>query len=75
MLKKALLAEFMATWLFLSVIFGCAVDKRGKSNLAPLLIGLTISVNVTAIGPISGSAVNPARGKKKTNSGKTNNKK
>ena len=44
----------------MSVIYGVAVDKRG-SFAAGFPIGLTISIVILAIGPITGAALNPAR--------------
>lgn len=58
---KALLAEIVATFFLVYVIFGTAVDARGPRTIAPLAIGLTIAVDILAVGPISGAAMNPAR--------------
>jgi len=43
------------------VVFGAAVDKRGLATIAGLAIGLTITMDIFAGGPISGAAMNPAR--------------
>lgn len=57
---KALLAEAIGTFLLMVVIFGTAVDKRGKFG-AGFPIGLTISAVIFVVGPITGAALNPAR--------------
>ena len=57
---KAMLLEAIGTFLLMSVIYGVAVDKRG-SFAAGFPIGLTISIVILAIGPITGAALNPAR--------------
>lgn len=59
--SAALLAEFIATFFLMYVVYGTAVDPRGAKAIAPLAIGLTISIAVLAIGPVSGAALNPAR--------------
>jgi aquaporin TIP len=43
------------------VIFGTAVDARGPKAIASLAIGLTITMDILAVGPISGAAMNPGR--------------
>jgi glycerol uptake facilitator-like aquaporin len=55
-------AEIVGTFFLVFVIYGVAVDKRGAFKiLAGLPIGLMITVDVLAIGGVSGGAVNPAR--------------
>ena len=58
---QALLAEIVATFFLVYVIFGTAVDARGPRTIAPLAIGLTIAVDILVVGPVSGAAMNPAR--------------
>jgi aquaporin Z len=59
---NALVAEIVGTFFLVFVIYAVAVDKRGAfSILAGLPIGLTISIGVLAVGPVSGGAFNPAR--------------
>jgi MIP family channel proteins len=59
---NALAAEIVGTFFLVFVIYAVAVDKRGAfSILAGLPIGLTISIGVLAVGPVSGGAFNPAR--------------
>jgi aquaporin TIP len=57
-----LLAEFILTFFLVWVIVATAVDPRGAfKSIAGLAIGLTITVDVLAGGPLTGAAMNPAR--------------
>jgi aquaporin Z len=58
---KALLAEIVATFFLMYVIYGTAVDARGAKAIAPLAIGITITIDILAVGPITGAAMNPGR--------------
>jgi len=58
---NALIAEIVATFFFMYVIYGVAVDNRGPKAIAALAIGLTITMDIYAIGAVSGAAMNPAR--------------
>ena len=42
-------------------VFGTAVDKRGPAAIAPLAIGLTITMDVFMGGGLTGAAMNPSR--------------
>ena len=54
--------EFVMTFLLMIAIFGTAVDQRGKSlKIAGFGIGLAVSANILAGGPITGASMNPAR--------------
>lgn len=55
------LLEAIMTFFLVLVIFGTAVDPRGPKAIAPLLIGLTISMDIIFGGRITGAAMNPAR--------------
>jgi aquaporin Z len=55
------LIEAVMTFFLVLVIFGTAVDPRGPKAIAPLLIGLTISMDIIFGGRITGAAMNPAR--------------
>lgn len=57
----AMLAEIVGTFFLMYVVFGTTVDERGPRAIAPLAIGLTISISTLAVSPISGAAFNPAR--------------
>lgn len=58
---KAILIEAVLTFFLVFVIFGVAVDKRGPTLIASLLIGLTVTLDIMAGGPLTGAAMNPAR--------------
>jgi aquaporin TIP len=58
---NALIAEIVATFFLLFVIFGVAVDQRSAKAVGGLAIGLSISMGIFATGSISGAALNPAR--------------
>jgi len=58
---NALVAEIVATFFLVFVVFGTAVDQRSAKAAAGLAIGLTITMDIFAVGPVSGAAMNPAR--------------
>ena len=57
---KAVGIEIILTFFLVMVIFGTAVDRR-SANLGGLAIGLTITMDILAAGPLTGAAMNPAR--------------
>ena len=57
----ALFAEVILTFFLMYVIFGAAVDQRSDKSIAALAIGLTISIDIFAMGAVTGAAMNPAR--------------
>ena len=59
--SNALVAEIVTTFFLAYVIFGVAIDKRGPSTIASLMIGLTIVIDILVTGAVSGAAMNPAR--------------
>src|SRR4029079_9151031 len=60
---RALLADLVAVFLFVSVIITVATDDSApwKGVMAPLAIGGFIFVAAVTIGPTSGGSFNPAR--------------
>ena len=52
--------EAVLTFFLVTVIWGTAVDARAP-KLGGLAIGLTITMDVLAAGPLTGAAMNPAR--------------
>jgi aquaporin Z len=56
-----LIMEAVMTFFLVLVIFGTAVDARGAKAIAPLAIGLIITMDILAGGRITGAAMNPAR--------------
>jgi aquaporin Z len=57
---QVLVAEIIATFFLVFVVFGTAVDKRAP-KVGALFIGLTVAIDILALGPISRAAMNPAR--------------
>jgi aquaporin TIP len=53
--------ELVATFFLVLVVFGTAVDERAPKSVFPVAIGLTVALDIMAIGPITGGAMNPAR--------------
>jgi aquaporin TIP len=53
--------EAILTFFLVYVIHGVAVDGRGAHAIAPLAIGLTITMDILLAGPLTGAAMNPAR--------------
>lgn len=60
-LLAAIVAEAVGTFFLVLVVFGTAVDQRAPASVFPFAIGLTIALDIMAIGPLTGGAVNPAR--------------
>ncbi len=59
-LAAGLVAEFVLTLFFVLVIMG-ATDERAPKGLAPLAIGLTLTLIHLICIPVTGTSVNPAR--------------
>ena len=57
---QAFTLEVIATFFLAFVIFGTAVDQRGP-KIGGLAIGLTVTADILAIGPLTGASMNPAR--------------
>jgi aquaporin TIP len=59
---SGLLLEAILTFFLVWVIFATAADPRGAfKSIAGLAIGLTITLDILAGGPLTGAAMNPAR--------------
>jgi aquaporin TIP len=58
---NALVAEIVTTFFLVLVFFGTAVDHRTPKIASGLMIGLAIAMDVLAVAPVSGAAMNPAR--------------
>ena len=52
--------ELVLTAFLMLAVFGTAIDRRGP-GLGGLVIGLVITMNIFAAGPLTGAAMNPAR--------------
>ncbi len=59
--QNAIIIEVVATFFLVYVIHGVAVDSRGAHAIAPLAIGLTVTMDILMAGPLTGAAMNPAR--------------
>jgi aquaporin Z len=54
--------EFLLTFFLVAAIFGTAVDGRGTfKSIAGFGIGLVVTVDILAGGPLTGASMNPAR--------------
>jgi MIP family channel proteins len=54
--------EALGTFFLVLVVFATAVDEKGAfRSIAGFGIGLIISLDIMVMGPLTGSAVNPAR--------------
>lgn len=59
---SAFAMELVLTFFLVFVVFATAADPRGTfKSIAGLAIGLTITMDVLAGGPLTGAAMNPAR--------------
>jgi len=59
---EAAVIEGILTFFLVWVVFATAVDPRGAfKSIAGLAIGLTITMDIFAGGPLTGAAMNPAR--------------
>jgi len=59
---EAAVLEAILTFFLVFVVFATAVDPRGAfKSIAGLAIGLTITMDIFAAGPLTGAAMNPAR--------------
>jgi MIP family channel proteins len=59
---KAVLVEAVATFFLVWAVFATVIDDRGPfAKTAGFTIGLVITIDVLAVGPLTGAAMNPAR--------------
>ena len=57
-----LLVEFVLTFLLAIAVYGTAFDDRGKTvKIGAFGIGLMVTIDILAGGPITGASMNPAR--------------
>lgn len=59
-LTQALLVEAIVTAVFVGVILA-VTDKRAKSGIAPVAIGLALFAGILVAGPLTNASLNPAR--------------
>ena len=58
---QAWILEAVATFFLTFVVFGTAVDPKGPNVIAGFAIGLVVTLDILAIGPLTGASMNPAR--------------
>jgi aquaporin Z len=60
--STVLIVEAVLTFLLITAIYGTAVDERGKAvKIGGFGIGLTVTFDILAGGPVTGASMNPAR--------------
>lgn len=59
-LLQAIVLEAIATFFLVFVVFGTAVDPKAP-KVGGFAIGLTVTADILAIGPLTGASMNPAR--------------
>jgi MIP family channel proteins len=59
-LMQAIALEAIATFFLVFVVFGTAVDPKAP-RVGGFAIGLTVTADILAIGPLTGGSMNPAR--------------
>ena len=59
-LGQAILCEAIATFFLVFAVFGTAVDPHAP-KVGGFAIGLTVTADILAIGPLTGASMNPAR--------------
>ncbi len=52
--------ELILTFFLVLVVYGSAIDSRGP-GMGGLFVGLTITIDILAGGPMTGASMNPAR--------------
>ena len=58
--SQGFVLEFIATFFLAIVVFGTAVDPKAP-RIGGLAIGLVVTADILAIGPLTGGSMNPAR--------------
>lgn len=53
--------EVVLTFILMLVILGSGLDRRAPIGFAGLAIGLTVGLEATFMGPVTGASMNPAR--------------
>ena len=54
--------EMILTFLLVTSVYAAAVDERGKAvKIGAFAIGLTVTFDILAGGPVTGASMNPAR--------------
>ncbi|XAR51471.1 hypothetical protein NMG60_11006105 [Bertholletia excelsa] len=58
---QSLAIEIIISFLLMFTVCGVGTDDRARGELAGIVVGMTIMLNVFVAGPISGASMNPAR--------------
>lgn len=58
---QTLVLEGILTFILMLVILGAGLDRRALVGFAGIAIGLTVGLEATVMGPITGASMNPAR--------------
>ncbi len=58
---QAIVIEAVLTFFLALVVYGTGVDARFGGRIGGLAIGLTVTLDILAGGPLTGAAMNPAR--------------
>ncbi len=58
---EGLVFEIVMTFFLMFAVFGTAIDPRGPRAIAPLVIGLIITMDIFVGGVATGAAMNPSR--------------
>ena len=58
---SGILIEAVLTMFLVLVVYGTGVDPRFGARIGGLAIGLTVTLDILAGGPLTGAAMNPAR--------------
>lgn len=57
---QAFALEAIATGILMTAVMGTAVDSKGP-KIGGLAVGLSVTLGILAIGPLTGGSMNPAR--------------
>ena len=60
-LPQAFAFEIIISFLLMFVVMGVATDSRARSEMAGLIIGITVAICAYIAGPMTGASMNPAR--------------
>ncbi|MDE3090491.1 MAG: aquaporin [Chloroflexota bacterium] len=60
-MTTGILLEAILTFFLVLAVYGTAVDSRAPKGFAGLAIGLVLTMDILAGGPLTGAAMNPAR--------------
>lgn len=58
---QSLILETVLTFILMMIIFGSGLDRRAHIGFAGIAIGLTVGLEATFMGPITGASMNPVR--------------